>query len=160
MAICPGCGKNTPEGKFCESCGASLQAVPAAIPQPPPAPAGVKKKNVIAAAVGSAVWAGAGQTYNGQTGKGLAIWFALFLFYVLNTEIHGGLFILLVLIVWVYGIHDAYATAKKMNSGDIPFADTDAGKFIGFIIGAIFIAVFLTIFQTTMMDIFYNLLHY
>ena len=27
MPICPNCGKNTPEGKFCESCGASLEIV-------------------------------------------------------------------------------------------------------------------------------------
>ena len=27
MAICPNCGKNTPEGKFCEHCGAVLQSV-------------------------------------------------------------------------------------------------------------------------------------
>jgi len=29
MVICPNCGKNTPEGKFCESCGASISAQPA-----------------------------------------------------------------------------------------------------------------------------------
>jgi len=32
MPICPNCGKNTPEGKFCENCGASLEIVK--IPQP------------------------------------------------------------------------------------------------------------------------------
>ena len=28
MVICPHCGKNTPEGKFCELCGASISAPP------------------------------------------------------------------------------------------------------------------------------------
>ena len=28
MVICPNCGKNTPEGKFCELCGASISAPP------------------------------------------------------------------------------------------------------------------------------------
>ncbi len=28
MAICPNCGKNTPEGKFCEHCGANISAPP------------------------------------------------------------------------------------------------------------------------------------
>ena len=28
MVICPNCGKNTPEGKFCEQCGASISAPP------------------------------------------------------------------------------------------------------------------------------------
>jgi uncharacterized membrane protein YvbJ len=28
MVICPNCGKNTPEGKFCEQCGANISALP------------------------------------------------------------------------------------------------------------------------------------
>jgi hypothetical protein len=28
MVICPHCGKNTPEGKFCEHCGANISAPP------------------------------------------------------------------------------------------------------------------------------------
>ena len=28
MVICPNCGKNTPEGKFCEHCGANISAPP------------------------------------------------------------------------------------------------------------------------------------
>ena len=34
MPICSICGKSTPEGKFCESCGAALPALPAAPAQP------------------------------------------------------------------------------------------------------------------------------
>jgi len=29
IVICPNCGENTPEGKFCENCGASISAPPA-----------------------------------------------------------------------------------------------------------------------------------
>lgn len=41
MSICPNCGKNTPEGKFCEFCGASLQANP--IPLTTPAQPHIKE---------------------------------------------------------------------------------------------------------------------
>ena len=46
MPICPNCGKNTPEGKFCENCGASLEIVRI----PPPVtfkPPEEKKRSVL-----------------------------------------------------------------------------------------------------------------
>jgi hypothetical protein len=46
MAICPNCGRITPEGKFCENCGASLESVN--IPQPVPfKPPEEKKRSVL-----------------------------------------------------------------------------------------------------------------
>ena len=58
IVICPNCGKNTPEGKFCESCGASLQSVqvqapssgyspPVIPPQPPQAKQGMSALKMI-----------------------------------------------------------------------------------------------------------------
>jgi hypothetical protein len=42
--ICPNCGRSTPEGRFCEHCGAALPALPAYVPPPaPPAPAAKKR---------------------------------------------------------------------------------------------------------------------
>jgi len=45
IVICPNCGKNTPEGKFCEHCGASVQTTqtfqqPVAVQKEFPRPAG------------------------------------------------------------------------------------------------------------------------
>ncbi|MFA4860964.1 hypothetical protein [Methanoregula sp.] len=93
--ICPNCGKNTPEGKFCEFCGASLQAVPVPVSPPPspsipasqPAsvPAVKKEKNVIISAITSAIWPGLGQAYNGRGGFGVFLWSCFYLVYLLYT---------------------------------------------------------------------------
>jgi hypothetical protein len=42
MVICPQCGKNTPEGKFCEQCGANISAPPP-VTQPQEMPTGPQK---------------------------------------------------------------------------------------------------------------------
>jgi hypothetical protein len=147
IVVCPNCGKNTPEGKFCEHCGASLQT-PQTFQQPPAQqpvftqqPAGARKeKNAIGAAIASAVWAGLGQTYNGQLAKGLGFWLGLFFFYALTTT-GGEFFTLFVIIIWAYGVYDAYSTANKINSGQIPYSDTKIGHFAGFVIGSIIIAI-------------------
>jgi TM2 domain-containing membrane protein YozV len=137
MVICPNCGKNTPEGKFCESCGAALQAPPVApVAQqvPPAAPAGVKKeKNVALAAIASFLCSGLGQVYNGQLGKGLAIYLGALIGYFI--------FVIPGVLVWIYGIYDAYTTAKKMNEGTLPFTEYNTMHIIGFIVLVIIIAV-------------------
>jgi hypothetical protein len=59
------------------------------------------------AALLSFVVAGTGQMYNGQIGKGLAILFTCWL-----------------IVPWIYGIFDAHATARKINSGKIALKAT------------------------------------
>lgn len=54
------------------------------------------------AALLSFLVAGTGQMYNGQIGKGIAILFTCWL-----------------IVPWIYGIFDAHATARKINSGKI-----------------------------------------
>jgi len=57
MPVCPACGRSTPEGKSCESCGAALSAPPIMPASqgppaaPPSAPEGVKKKKIVLIAV-------------------------------------------------------------------------------------------------------------
>jgi hypothetical protein len=41
ITICPNCGQNTPEGKFCEQCGASLQGTFTQVPAPGLPPQGI-----------------------------------------------------------------------------------------------------------------------
>ena len=125
IVICPNCGKNTPEGKFCEHCGASLQSKQTfqqPVAQPPVAqqPVPVKtQKNAVGAAIASALWCGLGQTYNGQLQKGLGLWLGLLIFYALFYALQysgGDFFALFVIIVWIYGIYDAYTISTNMNA--------------------------------------------
>ena len=53
MVTCPNCGKNTPEGKFCEHCGALLQIYqpPVVIPPSPHVKKSNTKRNVVGGAV-------------------------------------------------------------------------------------------------------------
>lgn len=60
------------------------------------------ERNPTIAALLSFIIGGAGQIYNGQIGKGVLIFLTTWL-----------------VIPWIYGIFDAYNTAKRINSGEI-----------------------------------------
>jgi TM2 domain-containing membrane protein YozV len=126
IVICPNCGKNTPEGKFCEHCGASVQTArtfqqalapqPAAA-QPVAAPVtGNTKKSAGVATILSFFIPGLGQIYNGQIGKGIGMIILAIIFGLLWSLVIG---IPLYLILWIYGMYDAYSTANKINAGAI-----------------------------------------
>ncbi|NMB80139.1 MAG: zinc ribbon domain-containing protein [Methanomicrobiales archaeon] len=149
MATCPNCGKSTPEGKFCEHCGASMQsaqtfqqpapAQPVYTPQPVPARA---EKSGGLALVLSFLFLGSGQVYNGQTGKGIGFLIGLILICWIP---------ILPFLVWIYCLYDAYTTAQKMNRGEIPYAETSWGTVIGFIVVEIIIAIVLFLFLFALM---------
>lgn len=95
-----------------------------------------KKKEPLLAMVLSIIVPGLGQIYNDQIKKGLIllagfiiIGIAIFVLYLITTIVTYGnsavcclpIFIVL-FIIWVYGIYDAYKTAKWINSG-IPVKD-------------------------------------
>lgn len=88
------------------------------------------KKEPILAAIGSFIIPGAGQIYNGDSFiKGLLI--------LLGTTI-GALFLVIPgLIIWLYGIYDAYSVSKKINSGKIPNKEVPGINILLFIIVAI-----------------------
>jgi TM2 domain-containing membrane protein YozV len=144
IVVCPNCGKNTPEGKFCEHCGASLQT-PQTFQQPPAQqpvftqqPVAVKaEKNPVTAGILSFIFIGSGQVYNGQTGKGIGI---------LIGVIITSFIPVLPLIVWIYGLYDAYTTAQKMNKGEIAYIESSTGKVIAFIVVEIILAVIFFLF--------------
>jgi TM2 domain-containing membrane protein YozV len=138
-AICPHCGKESTEEspRFCSGCGARMDGrAPAGYPGYPAAvgfpgyvtPRRDQKKPLIAGLC-SAVLPGLGQMYNGQTAKGFAV-FILFL---------AGLVLLLIpgMIVWFYGMYDAYGVAGKMNTGELPFCETRQLHMILFIVFAV-----------------------
>jgi TM2 domain-containing membrane protein YozV len=75
----------------------------------------------VIAALLSFIWAGFGQLYNGQIGKGIGFIVASFVLNILVVAFIpvffiGLLFFLPVwLIFWIYNIFDAYFTAKRLN---------------------------------------------
>ena len=104
--FCPECGNKliSPNAEICPGCGVRLR--------------GSTEKSPGLAALCSLLFTGMGQVYNGDVGRG-------FLF-LAGTVIGGAFFIVPGLVVAIYGIYDAYATAKRMNAGEIPYRETSA----------------------------------
>jgi TM2 domain-containing membrane protein YozV len=104
----------TRETKFCSNCGAEIDKKAEICPKcgvriKPP----VEIKNPGLAGVLSFFIVGLGQIYNGQIGKGIILIILYIISIALCWVIVG--FILLP-ILWIYGIYDAYKTAKRINS--------------------------------------------
>jgi len=132
--ICPHCGKvsNEESPRFCSGCGARMDgSTPAGYPGYPASQ--VKQKNPTTAGFCSTLLPGLGQVYNGESGKG----FAIFLLTIV------GLVIFLVpgLIIWLYAIYDAYNVAGKMNTGEIAFRETRTIHAVLFIVLAVVVIV-------------------
>ncbi len=108
--------------KFCSNCGKKIDRKAEICPK-----CGVRvaeprerkhreTKSAGLAAVLSFFISGLGQIYNGQIGKGIGMIVLYIFFWILVFVIIG---IPLLLILWIYGMYDAYNTAKKINSGEI-----------------------------------------
>ena len=113
-------------------------------------PAVTKEMRSAALAAILSAWPGLGQAYNGQLGKGLGfivVW-SIFLG-VTNSGVE--FFSVLWLIIWAYGMYDAYATSIKLNSGALPYTEINAGQIVGFIFGSIIIGWILWAFAVGIM---------
>jgi TM2 domain-containing membrane protein YozV len=75
-----------------------------------------REKSSKVAALLSLVFPGSGQVYNGEMMKGILV--------LIGSLV--GILIYLVpgIIVWIYGIYEAYTTSEKMNKGKVPFRET------------------------------------
>lgn len=153
MKYCPECGKPlfNEAANFCDNCGAKLNTTPTITVEPQPqagaadsagsassAPTGsepvtlvqpAEEKSPGLAAVCSLVLPGLGQVYDGKTGRGFAIFFGTVI----------GFFLLIIpgLLVWAFGIYDAYSLALQMNKKEIPFLPTNTSHLIIFFILAL-----------------------
>ncbi len=101
-------------------------------------PATAKSENSAEKSAGFAVLCsfvipGLGQIYNGEVGKGVAMLFGTFIGVIF--------FIIPGIVVWIYGIYDAYATADKMSKGSIPFKPNNPFNLIVFLFFGLFIEV-------------------
>jgi len=125
MKYCPECGKPLAKEtvNFCDNCGAKVSDIaPSSEPKLVMIP---KEKNPILAAVCSII-PGFGQVYDGKMARGFAIYFGTLI----------GLFLFIVpgILVWLFGIYDAYFIAKKMNNKEIPFLPTKTAHLIIYIV--------------------------
>lgn len=116
-SICPDCQIMLKNESYCLQCQGSGAEL-------------AKKQNrsPALAAILSFIVAGLGQFYNGQPGKGIAIFLTAFL-----------------VIPWFFGIYDAYATAKKINQGKIAVKNQPGCliAFVVFLCLSMFFVVFL-----------------
>lgn len=103
--FCSNCGEKIDiDAEICPKCGVRVKAPT------------VGEKNPVLAAILSFLIVGLGQIYNGQIGKGIMLIIGYVISFALCFVYVG--FILLP-ILWIYGIYDAYNTAKKINAGEI-----------------------------------------
>jgi TM2 domain-containing membrane protein YozV len=128
---CPNCGAELQykDAEICPACGVRIR-------QPEPE----RKKEPILAAILSFIFAGSGQVYNGELGKGILV--------LVGTVIGAFIFLIPGIIVWIYGIYDAYITSEKMNKGEVEQKEASAESVIAYILAylaIIVIAIFLAI---------------
>lgn len=108
---CSNCGKQIDEkAEICPECGVRQMG---SAPYQQPA---YEQKNPGLAAVLSALWVGIGQIYNGQIAKGLLLIVGYIISIILIFVFIG---MITTPIIWIFGIYDAYNTAKKINAGEI-----------------------------------------
>jgi TM2 domain-containing membrane protein YozV len=84
---------------------------------------GKQTKSVAAAAVASAIFPGLGQIYNGEPRKGVLfiIIGALCLSPLLGMGTIRNFALVLYPLFWIYGVYNAYTTAKDINEGGDDF---------------------------------------
>ena len=111
---CTHCGyKINPFVKNCNSCGSKIDSKARVCPN---CGAKVIHKSPILAVVLSFIFPGLGQLYNNQFHKGLILIIANIISYLLCLIFIG---LILVLLIWVYGMYDAFVSAQALNNGEL-----------------------------------------
>lgn len=112
--FCPECGNEliSTKAEICPKCGVRLKINP--------------EKSPIVAALSSLIFTGLGQVYNGNIGRGFLI--------LVGAIIGSFFFVVPGIAVALYGIYDAYTTAKRMNAGEIPYKETNVLHMVLFVV--------------------------
>lgn len=143
--FCHQCGAEVSEGsKFCESCGAQVNQdfeykyEEKQTGQKTHYTLSENQKNPTLAAIASFLWSGMGQVYNGNLFKGFA--------FLIGALIGSMIFLIPGIIIWIFGIYDAYNTANQMNRGEIPYVEHSMGQIIIFVLATLALIVIFFIF--------------
>ncbi|WP_409200849.1 zinc-ribbon domain-containing protein [Methanobrevibacter sp. DSM 116169] len=116
--ICPKCGSKSKQDKntkYCSNCGKTIdinaEICPKCGVRVKQAPSNNSKDPVVAAVLSFFI-CGLGQIYNGELGKGLILLICYVLCFTFFWLIIPGL---IAVVIWIYGIYDAYTVAKELN---------------------------------------------
>ena len=110
---CPTCGyRLNANVKTCSSCGSQMDAKAQVCAS---CGARVSHKSPALSFILSLLFPGLGQLYNGQNTKAITLIIAYIVSWVLTLILIGAI---LALIIWVYGMYDAYTSAKAINNGE------------------------------------------
>ncbi|MDG6914381.1 MAG: zinc ribbon domain-containing protein [Nitrososphaerota archaeon] len=111
---------STVQFKFCEHCGAEIGAGAKTCPYcgakagPAPKPAVPRPKSATIAVLGSIVFPGIGQGYNGETTKAVG-------FFLIGLICAFSILLLVGVVAyplfWAYSVYDAYRASKRIDSG-------------------------------------------
>ena len=126
IMICPNCRQKTVNEDFCSHCGykinksvknchncGSKMDVNANVCHNCGAP--VIYKNPLAALALSFLFPGLGQLYNNQNRKAITLIVGYIVSLILCLILVG---VILAIVVWIYGMYDAYNSAKALNDGE------------------------------------------
>jgi len=135
---CPNCGKKTASTDYCDQCGVLLSS---AVEQDKAEKhhRGMLKggRNAFLAAILSFILPGLGQIYGSDYKKAVLILF--------GTIIGLWVFFIPGVLIWLYGIYDAFSTANKMNNQEIGYREANSIIFAGFIIFGIVSVILVSI---------------
>jgi TM2 domain-containing membrane protein YozV len=120
------------ETKYCRDCGSEMESNTEICPEcgaqqhvegsyqeietPTYRQTNYPLKNPGLAAVLSAFFVGFGQIYNGEIAKGLLLIVVYFISILMIFVLIG---LITTPLIWIFGIYDAYNTAKRINTGEI-----------------------------------------
>ena len=115
--------------RFCKSCNAEIpDGQPGICPKCGAAPSASDIKNTVLAAVLSLIIPGLGQSYNGNALKGIGFFFGNIILWTISLAMYffsGVLYpdaalLIVIFVIWIIGVYDAYRDAGMMNRGEIP----------------------------------------
>ena len=100
--------------KYCSNCGSEMDSKARICPKC--SAKQIYKSPILAAAL-SFIFPGLGQFYNDQPHKAILLIIAYIISFILIFIVIG---LILIVLIWLYGIYDALMSANAINDGEVP----------------------------------------